>query len=47
MRDLVFLAVVGGFFTAMTGFVRLCDRVVGPDPAPAERTAPEPEGVLR
>ena len=33
MRDLVFLAVIVGFFALATLLVAACDRIVGPDPA--------------
>lgn len=31
MNDLVFLLVTVGFFAAATGFVQICDRIVGRD----------------
>jgi hypothetical protein len=40
MRDLLFLTLTLTFFTVAAGVVRLCDRIVGPDPL--ER-APLPE----
>ena len=33
MRDLVFLAVIVGFFALAALVVAACDRIVGPDPA--------------
>jgi hypothetical protein len=33
MRDLVYLAIVAGFFLLTGGFVVLCDRIIGPEPA--------------
>jgi hypothetical protein len=33
MRDLVFLAVIVGFFAVAALVVAACDRIVGPDPA--------------
>jgi hypothetical protein len=33
--DLVFLVIVVAFFAVCTGYVRLCDRIIGPDPHPA------------
>jgi hypothetical protein len=33
MRDLVFLAVILGFFAVAALVVVACDRIVGPDPA--------------
>ena len=32
MRDVVFVAVTVGFFGVAAAVVRLCDRIVGPDP---------------
>ena len=32
MRDLVFVALTVGFFGLAAGVVRLCDRIVGPEP---------------
>ena len=32
MRDLVFIALTVGFFTIAAAAVKLCDRIVGPDP---------------
>lgn len=29
MLDVLYLAVIAGFFALMVGFVRLCDRIVG------------------
>jgi hypothetical protein len=37
MRDLVFLAVIGGFFAVAALVVAACDRIVGPDPADLDR----------
>lgn len=31
MADIVFLALLLGFFALCTGFVALCDRIIGPD----------------
>jgi hypothetical protein len=33
--DLVFLLIVVVFFVVCVGYVRLCDRIIGPDPHPA------------
>jgi hypothetical protein len=30
--DLVFLVIVVAFFAVCIGYVRLCDRIIGPDP---------------
>jgi hypothetical protein len=32
--DLVFLVIVVAFFALCIGYVRLCDRIIGPDPYP-------------
>ena len=37
MRDLVFLAVIVGFFALAALVVAACDRIVGPDPSPTWR----------
>lgn len=31
MRDVIYLAITAAFFAACAGYVRLCDRVIGPD----------------
>ncbi|HWJ64497.1 MAG TPA: hypothetical protein VNS19_21170 [Acidimicrobiales bacterium] len=33
MSDLIFLAVVAGFFALAVGLLRACEHIVGPDPA--------------
>lgn len=33
MTDLLFVAIVVAFFAVCVGYVRLCDRIIGPDPA--------------
>jgi hypothetical protein len=30
--DLVFMLIVVAFFVVCIGYVRLCDRIIGPDP---------------
>jgi hypothetical protein len=35
VTDLLFIAIVSAFFALCVGYVRLCDRIIGPDPAPA------------
>jgi len=43
MADLIFVALAVGFFAVCIGFVWVCDRIVGPDPAPAaDRPAASP-----
>ena len=32
MTDLLFVAIVVGFFAVCVAYVRLCDRIIGPDP---------------
>ncbi len=32
MGDILFVAITLGFFALCTGYVRLCDKVIGPDP---------------
>jgi hypothetical protein len=32
--DVVFLLIVVAFFGVCIGYVRLCDRIIGPDPHP-------------
>jgi hypothetical protein len=32
MEDLAFIAATVGFFALAAGYVRFCDRVIGPDP---------------
>jgi hypothetical protein len=51
VADLLFIAIVLAFFALAAGFVRLCDRIIGPDtefdlasddePAPLEPVAVE------
>ncbi len=41
MADLVFLLITAAFFAFSVGYVVVCDRIIGPDPAPesgAERS---------
>lgn len=37
MADVVYLLITVAFFALTIGFVRVCDRIIGPDPAPGER----------
>lgn len=39
MADLVFVAVIVAFFALATGFVVVCDRIIGPDELIDEVTA--------
>ena len=34
MSDLIFLAIIVGFFAVAFGLLRACERIIGPDPAP-------------
>lgn len=45
MADIVFVAIVIGFFAAAAGFVLLCDRIIGPDQAAVVAPAPRGEVV--
>ncbi len=55
MADLAYLALLLGFFALASGFVSLCDRIIGPDaaagtldepdPAAADAAAPDPVEV--
>ena len=38
MADLVFIVIVVAFFALCVGYVRLCDRIIGPD-SPAREPA--------
>lgn len=39
MSDLIFLAVIAGFFALAVGLLRACEHIIGPDPVPAASTA--------
>ena len=43
MADLLFLGITVAFFALAVAYVRLCDRIIGPDPAGGENTAAEPD----
>ena len=51
MADLVFIAIVVVFFALCVGYVRVCDRIIGPDAPGGEAldvvVADEPEVVAR
>ena len=36
MADLLFVVITVAFVTVCVGYVRWCDRIIGPDPVPAE-----------
>ena len=38
MADVLFLLLTAAFFALCVGYVRLCDRIVGPDPVPDSGT---------
>ena len=41
MEDLLFVLATVGFFALAAAYVRFCDRVIGPDPAPQAALADE------
>ena len=41
MADLLFVLIGVAFFALCVGYVRLCDRIIGPDPVSHEQAAPE------
>jgi hypothetical protein len=48
MADLLFVVITIAFFLLCVGYVRVCDRIIGPDPAPpstAGREESEREAV--
>ena len=48
MSDLIYLAVIVGFFALAFGLLRACERIIGPDttrPSAAEAPAAEPVEV--
>jgi hypothetical protein len=38
VADLLFVVITIAFFALCVGYVRLCDRIIGPDPAPSAST---------
>lgn len=42
MRDVVVLIVAVSFFALCVSYVRWCDRIIGPDPSPADEATDEP-----
>ena len=38
MADLLFVVITVAFFAVCVAYVRLCDRIIGPDPAPSAST---------
>jgi hypothetical protein len=47
VADLLFVVITVAFFAICVAYVRVCDRIIGPDPAPpaAERRDDEREAV--
>jgi hypothetical protein len=44
VADLLFMVITIAFFAVCVAYVRLCDRIIGPDPAPSARPAGDVEG---
>lgn len=42
MADLLFMVITFAFFAVCVAYVRVCDRIIGPDPAPRAST-PSPD----
>jgi hypothetical protein len=40
MEDVLFIAATVGFFALGLAYVRLCDRIIGPDPVDATAVSP-------
>jgi hypothetical protein len=40
VTDLLFVAIVVAFFAVCVGYVRVCDRIIGPDPTGREPVDP-------
>jgi hypothetical protein len=47
VTDLLFIVIVVAFFVLCVGYVRLCDRIIGPDPAARESGDPPARGELQ
>ena len=47
VADIVFIAIVVAFFALCVGYVRVCDRIIGPDPSTERRVDPPTDGVER
>jgi hypothetical protein len=41
VADLVFVIITIAFFVLCVGYVRVCDRIIGPDPAASSQAAPQ------
>jgi hypothetical protein len=46
VTDLLFIAIVVAFFAISVAYVRLCDRIIGPDPAARESFEERAPSVL-
>jgi hypothetical protein len=47
VTDLLFIVIVVAFFVLCVGYVRLCDRIIGPDPAARESSDPAASDELQ
>jgi hypothetical protein len=43
VADLLFVVITIAFFVLCVGYVRVCDRIIGPDPAPTPPRTPAEE----
>jgi hypothetical protein len=43
VADVLFVAITIAFFVLCVAYVRVCDRIIGPDPAPTRTQAEEDE----
>jgi hypothetical protein len=43
VADLLFVVITIAFFVLCVAYVRVCDRIIGPDPAPTAPSDQEPE----
>jgi hypothetical protein len=41
VADLLFVVITVAFFVLCIGYVRVCDRIIGPDPTPTPSTPAE------
>ena len=44
MADLLFVVITIAFFVLCVAYVRVCDRIIGPDPKPAPPSEAAAEG---
>jgi hypothetical protein len=49
VADIIFIVITAAFFALSIAYVKLCDRIIGPDPTPGSggERALEPEVVKR